>query len=97
MKLRLVIALGLALSLSACSGQKEASKMKTLTDELCACKTVECAEAKYTEIEKFTGANEGKKVSAEAADAYNADITRAEKCAERIVKEVEAAAEKLEK
>lgn len=90
----LVISMSLAVSLFACSGQKEASKMKKLTDELCACKTIECTEAKYTEIEKFTGENEGKKVSAEAADAYNADITRAEKCAERIVKEAEKALEK---
>jgi len=87
MKLHLVIALGLSLSLSACSGKEEASKMKKLTDELCACKTVECAEGKYTDIEKFTAENEGKKVSANAADEYNADITRAEKCAARIVEE----------
>jgi hypothetical protein len=87
----LVLSLSLALSLTACSGKEEASKMKKITDELCACKTVECAEKVYAEIEKFTGANEGKKVSAEAADAYNADITRAEKCAERIVKDLEKA------
>lgn len=89
MKLHLVIGLGLALTLSACSGQKEASQMKKLADQLCACKDMACAEKLFPEIEKFSSENAGKKVSASAADDYNAQIDRTEKC---MTKLAEAAA-----
>jgi hypothetical protein len=80
MKLHLVIGVGLALSLSACSGKEEASQMKKLADQMCACKDVDCADKLFPEIEKFSNANAGKEVSAGAADDYNAQIGRTEKC-----------------
>lgn len=54
--------------------------MTKLADQLCACKDAACADKIFPEIEKFSAANEGKKVSANAADDYNAQIDRVEKC-----------------
>jgi len=79
-----VLGLGLALSLAACSGKKEASAMAKLADQMCACKDVACADKLFPEIEKFTGANEGKQVEASAADEYNRQIDRTEKCYQRL-------------
>ena len=70
----------LSLSLAACSGKEEASKMKKLADQMCECKDAACADKLFPEIEKFSSENEGKKVSAGAADDYNAQIDRVEKC-----------------
>ena len=70
----------LSLSLAACSGKEEASKMTKLADQMCACKDSACADKLFPDIEKFSSENEGKKVSAGAADDYNAQIDRVEKC-----------------
>lgn len=54
--------------------------MRKLADQLCACKDAACADNIFPEIEKFSAANEGKQVSASAADDYNSQIDRVEKC-----------------
>ena len=54
----------LSLSLAACSGKEEASKMTKLADQMCACKDSACADKLFPDIEKFSSENEGKKVSA---------------------------------
>jgi hypothetical protein len=77
-------ALGLSLfasfALAACSGSKEASEMSKFADRMCACKAADCADKLYDELEKFAKANEGKEVEASAADKYNAEMDRAQKC-----------------
>ena len=82
-----LLLLPLTLSLAACSGKEEASKMKKLADQMCACKTVECADKLFPEIEKFSNENAGKEVSASAADDYNAQITRTEKCMTKLAED----------
>ncbi len=52
--------------------------------EMCACKTVECADAIFAKIEVFTKANEGKQVEATAADNYNRELDRTQKCYDKL-------------
>lgn len=79
-----VAALGLTAGLVACSGKKEADQMTKYADAMCACKTVECAEKIFPEIEKWTAANEGKEVEKSAADRYNAQLDRTQKCYDKL-------------
>ena len=58
--------------------------MKKLADQMCACKDIACADTLFPQIEKFTTANEGKQVEASAADDYNREIDRTEKCYETL-------------
>ena len=90
--MKIIAALGLALGLVACTGKKEADQMTKHADELCACKTVECAQKLMPAIEKFAKDNEGKEVDRDHADRYNAQMDRAGKCIERLVDEAEKAA-----
>lgn len=74
------------LGLAACSGKKEADQMTKFADEMCACKTADCAEKLFPAIEKFTKDNEGKEVDKGAADRYNASLSRAQKCYDDLLK-----------
>ena len=56
-----------------------------------ACKDVACAEKLFPEIEKMTKANEGKEVIASAAEKYNAEVDRTQKCYEKIHADAEKA------
>lgn len=77
--MKISIALAAAL-LVACSGKPEADQMTKYADRMCACKDIACAEKLFPEIEKWTGGNEGKEVSKGAAERYNTQLTRAQKC-----------------
>ncbi|HLL24432.1 MAG TPA: hypothetical protein VK427_20010 [Kofleriaceae bacterium] len=79
-----VAAFGLFAGLAACSGKKEADQMTKYADQMCACKDVACAEKIFPEIEKWTAANEGKEVDKAAADRYNAQLDRTQKCYDKI-------------
>jgi hypothetical protein len=81
---KLVLAVGVAAGLVACSGKKEADQMTKYADQLCECKTVECADKILPEIEKFSNANAGKEVDQGAADRYNAALKRVEKCIDKL-------------
>ena len=88
---KLVLAVGIAAGLVACSGKKEADQMTKYADKMCACKDVKCAEAIFPEIEKWTAANEGKEVEKSAADRYNAQLDRTQKCYDKLMAEAEKA------
>jgi hypothetical protein len=81
----LTLALGLVapFGLSAC-GVQEASAMTKFADQMCACTDVACADKVFTELEKVSKENEGKEVVAAAADKYNNEMDRAQKCYEKI-------------
>ena len=88
----LSLALGAAASLSlAACGAKEASEMSKFADKMCACKDVACADKLFPEIEKLATANEGKEVVAAAADHYNSEMDRTQKCYEKIYADAEKA------
>jgi hypothetical protein len=80
------IAFVVGLGLVACSGKKEADQMTKFADEICKCKTTDCADKLFPEIEKFTKENEGKEVDKGAADRYNAAMARAQKCMDDLAK-----------
>lgn len=82
------------LVLGACSGKKEADEMTKFADEMCACKDVACADKVFEQAEKISKANEGKEVSADQADRYNASADRASKCYAKIHEAADAAEEK---
>jgi len=88
---KLVLAVGIAAGLVACSGKKEADQMTKYADQLCACKDVACAEKILPEIEKFSNANAGKEVDKAAADRYNNALTRVEKCIDKLHDDAEKA------
>lgn len=90
----IAVAFGLVAGLAACSGKKEADQMTKYADQMCACKTAECAEKIFPEIEKWTAANEGKEVEKSAADRYNAALDRTQKCYDKLMAEAEKEAEK---
>ena len=77
--------------LFACSGKQEADQMTKYADEMCACKTVQCAEKLFPQVEKWTGSNEGKEVSDKAAERYNTQLTRAQKCYDDLIAELASA------
>jgi hypothetical protein len=85
----LALALG-AVTLAAC-GTEEASAMTKFADQMCACKDVPCADKLFPEIEKMAKENEGKEVVAAAADKYNAEMDRAQKCYEKVFADAEKA------
>ena len=87
----IVAAFGLVAGLVACSGKKEADQMTKYADQMCACKEVKCAEKIFPEIEKWTAANEGKEVEKGAADRYNAQLDRTQKCYDRLMAEADKA------
>ena len=87
----IALAFGLAAGLVACSGKKEADQMTKYADRMCACKDVKCAEAIFPEIEKWTAANEGKEVEKSAADRYNAQLDRTQKCYDKLMADAEKA------
>ena len=85
MKISSVVAAGaLVFGLAACSGKKEADQMTKYADQMCACKDVACAEKIFPEVEKWTAANEGKEVDKAAADRYNAQLDRTQKCYDKL-------------
>jgi hypothetical protein len=77
--MRITIVLAAAL-LVACSGKQEADPMTKYADRMCACKELACAEKLFPEIEKWTGEHEGKEVNQGAAERYNTQLARAQKC-----------------
>lgn len=77
-------------ALGAC-GAEEVSAITKFADQMCACKDVACAEKLFPEIEKMTKANEGKEVIASAAEKYNAEVDRTQKCYEKIHADAEKA------
>jgi hypothetical protein len=77
--MRITIALAAAL-VAACSGKPEADQMTKYADRMCACKDITCAEKLFPELEKWTGVNEGKEVNQGAAERYNTQLARAQKC-----------------
>ena len=87
----IALAFGLVAGLAACSGKKEADQMTKYADKMCQCKDVKCAEAIFPEIEKWTAANEGKEVEKSAADRYNAQLDRTQKCYDKLMAEAEKA------
>ena len=90
-KLRpLLLLAALPLAFAAC-GAEEVSAMTKFADQMCACKDVACAEALFPEIEKMAKANEGKEVVAAAADKYNAEMDRTQKCYEKLHADAEKA------
>ena len=89
--LGLTASVALSLGLAAC-GAKEASEMSKFADQMCACQDVACADKLFPEIEKLTTANEGKEVVAAAADHYNSEMDRTQKCYEKIYADAEKAA-----
>ncbi len=92
MKMKMIVAaFGLAAGLVACGGKKEADQMTKYADSMCACKDIKCAEKIFPEIEKWTAANEGKEVEKSAADRYNAQLDRTQKCYDKLMAEVEKA------
>src|SRR5207237_8020650 len=88
-----VRSIAFVLGLGACSGKKEADQMTKFADEMCACKTAECAEKVFPAIEKFTKENEGKEVDKSAADRYNESLGKAKKCYEGLLNPAAPAAE----
>lgn len=90
----LTLALGIAapFGLSAC-GVQEASAMTKFADQMCACTDVACADKVFTELEKLSKENEGKEVVAAAADKYNNEMDRAQKCYEKVHEAAEKAAQ----
>jgi hypothetical protein len=80
----LVVSALLSLGLAAC-GAKEASEMSKIADRMCACQDAPCAEKVFVEAEKISKANEGKEVAAAAADAYNRELDRTQKCYEKLM------------
>lgn len=82
--------MALSLGLPAC-GAQEVSAMTKFADQMCACKDFACAEKLFPEIDKMTTANEGKQVVAAAADKYNAEMARTQKCYEKLGEAAEAA------
>lgn len=90
----LTLALGVAapFGLAAC-GVQEASAMTKFADQMCACTDVACAEKVFTELEKLSKENEGKEVVAAAADKYNNEMDRAQKCYEKVHTDAEKAAQ----
>ena len=86
------IAFVVGLGLVACSGKKEADQMTKFADEMCKCKTADCAEKLFPQIEKFTKDNEGKEVDKSAAYRYKAAMTRAQKCMDDLMKATPAPA-----
>src|SRR5215203_7446436 len=92
MSLKSVIAaFGLTAGLLACSGKKEADQMTKYADSMCACKDIKCAEKIFPEIEKWTAANEGKEVEKSAADRYNTQLDRTQKCYDKLMADIEKA------
>lgn len=81
---RVLLPLTAVLCLAAC-GKKEADQMTKYADEMCACKDTRCAEAIFPKIEKFTKDNEGKEVEASAADHYNRELDRTQKCYDKLM------------
>jgi len=71
------------LGLTAC-GVEEASTMTKFANEMCACKDIACAEKLFPQVEAESKKNEGKEVVAAAADKYNAELARLEKCVEKL-------------
>jgi hypothetical protein len=69
-----------AVFMVACSGKPEADQMTKYADRMCACKDITCAEKVFPEIEKWTGDHEGKEVNQGAAERYNTQLARAQKC-----------------
>ena len=65
--------------------------MSKFADQMCACKDVACAEKLFPEIEKLATENEGKEVVAAAADHYNKEMARAQKCYEQVFADAENA------
>jgi hypothetical protein len=94
---KFVLAVGLAAGVAACSGKKEADQMSKYADQICTCKTVDCAEKILPEIEKFSNANAGKEVDKAAADRYNAALERVEKCMTKLQTDAEKAGDGAEK
>jgi hypothetical protein len=90
-KMMIVAAFGLVAGLAACSGKKEADQMTKYADQMCACKDIPCAEKIFPEIEKWTAANEGKEVEKSAADRYNAQLDRTQKCYDKLMADAEKA------
>lgn len=68
--------------LTACPGKEEADAMTKFADQMCACTSVECVDKLFPEVEKLGKANENKEVEASAADRYNAQMDRTQKCYE---------------
>jgi hypothetical protein len=92
MKMKMIVAaFGMAAGLVACSGKKEADQMTKYADSMCACKEIKCAEKIFPEIEKWTAANEGKEVEKAAADRYNAQLDRTQKCYDKLMADAEKA------
>jgi hypothetical protein len=78
--LKNLLAVGLlTFGLAAC-GSKEANQMEEFADKMCACKDADCAEKLFEEVKKIDSANEGKKVSASAAEKYAKAGERLSKC-----------------
>jgi hypothetical protein len=77
--MRIKIATAAAL-LVACSGKPEADQMTKYADQMCACKDIKCAEKLFPELEKWTGENENKEVNQGAAERYNTQLARTQKC-----------------
>ncbi len=65
--------------------------MSKFADQMCECKDVACADKLFTEIEKLANENEGKEVVAAAADHYNSEMDRTQKCYEKIHADAEKA------
>lgn len=78
-------------ALAGC-GVQEASAMSKLADQMCACKDVACTDKTFDELEKLSKENEGKEVVAAAADKYNNEMDRAQKCYEKVNADAEKAA-----
>lgn len=78
------------LPLAAC-GAQEVSAMTKFADQMCACKDFACAEKLFPEIDKMATANEGKEVIAAAADKYNSEMDRTQKCYEKLAAAADAA------
>ena len=92
MKMKMIVAaFGLFAGLAACSGKKEADQMSKYADQMCACKDIACAEKIFPEIEKWTAANEGKEVEKSAADRYNTQLDRTQKCYDKLMADAEKA------
>ena len=77
--------------LGAC-GVQEASAMTKFADQMCACTDTTCADKVFTDLEKLSKENEGKEVVAAAADKYNNEMDRAQKCYEKIHTDAEKTA-----
>lgn len=87
---RYTLLLASLLPLAAC-GTEEVSAMTKFADQMCACKDFACAEGLFPEIEKMSAANEGKEVVAAAADKYNREMDRTQKCYEKLAADAQKA------